>query len=577
MEGPDDVLALMDTGADGVVALVRDAGATFLAPIYHELTAIICTSGTLRSHIGIVSREFQVPCVMGCTLRRRRARRRHRGRARLLRRRGGRPWLTPRPPIETANRLIAYHAPISKALTAGAHVARERADPGHRLHRGGLRRVLPALPGDDGAHRRGDAGRGDRSPGSSPGCQVDPCYLWSIANFFLLGRKIMAMVDPQGDDPARTATVLDFWERAALAYRGDGTRQAWDTGTSRIYDDATVAALLDGAAPIVDDDHRAAVKRFNATLVNHLFLLYFDTRAGYGDTGPYPVPGAPGSVAARPRLLPARPRRLPVVRRGQGRPYHHLTAALVLEDVQSTLHRLRDVEPHARGLPRPPRRLRPVHHRRPAARRARARCPPTSTTASSRPCARRRPSTTATSRRWTATRRSAPAPTCTSASSGRSPRSPAWPTSSTGPCPATCRSRSTSSSRRWRARTPASRTTGRTTTSYPEDAPRMSAAPAAPSSSPTPTSSPTRPATSGSGASRGTSTSRTARARSAATCASGCTRTSASPGTGPAWSGRAGRSSRSSTTRWRSPRRRRWRSGPTACGPTTSSRRRSTT
>ena len=38
MEGPDDVLALMDTGAEGVVALVRDAGATFLAPIYHELT-----------------------------------------------------------------------------------------------------------------------------------------------------------------------------------------------------------------------------------------------------------------------------------------------------------------------------------------------------------------------------------------------------------------------------------------------------------------------------------------------------------------------------------------------------------
>ena len=66
MEGPDDVLVLMDSGAEGVVALVRDAGATFLAPIYHELTAIICTSGTVRSHIGIVSREFQVPCVMAC-------------------------------------------------------------------------------------------------------------------------------------------------------------------------------------------------------------------------------------------------------------------------------------------------------------------------------------------------------------------------------------------------------------------------------------------------------------------------------------------------------------------------------
>ena len=67
------------------MALVRDAGATFLAPIYHELTAIICTSGTVRSHIGIVSREFQVPCVMALHLRRRRAGRRRRGRARLLR------------------------------------------------------------------------------------------------------------------------------------------------------------------------------------------------------------------------------------------------------------------------------------------------------------------------------------------------------------------------------------------------------------------------------------------------------------------------------------------------------------
>src|SRR6478672_8969817 len=65
MEGPDDVLKLMGSGAEGVVALVRDAGATFLAPIYHELSGVVCTSGTPRSHIGIVSRDFQVPCLMG--------------------------------------------------------------------------------------------------------------------------------------------------------------------------------------------------------------------------------------------------------------------------------------------------------------------------------------------------------------------------------------------------------------------------------------------------------------------------------------------------------------------------------
>lgn len=65
LDTPDDVLDLMDTGADGVIALIRDAGATFLAPIYHELTGVICTGGTPRSHIGIVSREFQIPCIMG--------------------------------------------------------------------------------------------------------------------------------------------------------------------------------------------------------------------------------------------------------------------------------------------------------------------------------------------------------------------------------------------------------------------------------------------------------------------------------------------------------------------------------
>ena len=69
LAGPDDVLALLDadTGAEGVIACVRDAGATFLAPIYHELSGIVCTTGTVRSHIGIVSREYRVPCIMGAT------------------------------------------------------------------------------------------------------------------------------------------------------------------------------------------------------------------------------------------------------------------------------------------------------------------------------------------------------------------------------------------------------------------------------------------------------------------------------------------------------------------------------
>ena len=68
LTSPDDVLELMDTTADGVVACVADAGATFLAPIFDELTAVVCLSGTPLSHIGIVSREYQIPCVMAAAL-----------------------------------------------------------------------------------------------------------------------------------------------------------------------------------------------------------------------------------------------------------------------------------------------------------------------------------------------------------------------------------------------------------------------------------------------------------------------------------------------------------------------------
>ena len=67
LRSPDDVLELMDTSAEGIVACVVDAGATFLAPIFDELTAVVCLSCTPQSHIGIVSREYQVPCVMGTT------------------------------------------------------------------------------------------------------------------------------------------------------------------------------------------------------------------------------------------------------------------------------------------------------------------------------------------------------------------------------------------------------------------------------------------------------------------------------------------------------------------------------
>ena len=239
--------------------------------------------------------------------------------------------------ITTANRLIDYHGPISRALTSErtslesalipvtAYIVVACAEAFLRYPEM-VRKIDAAMPAEE-------IGRRARRPG----CQVDTCYLWSISNFFLLGRKILAMLDPAADDPVATATVLDFWERAAIAYRGDGTRQAWDTGSATPYDDATVATLLAGVTPIVDDEHRSAVQRFSATLVNHLFLLYFDTRAGYGDTGPYPVPGQPRRTMIVRDLYRLAEGDFPWSAVAKEVPYHHLTAALVLEGVESTI------------------------------------------------------------------------------------------------------------------------------------------------------------------------------------------------------------------------------------------------
>jgi hypothetical protein len=92
-----------------------------------------------------------------------------------------------------------------------------------------------------------------------------------------------------------------------------------------------VAALLDGAVEVADPDERARIKRFSATLVNFLFLLYFDTRAGYGDTGPYPVPGHPGRSLLVRDFYRLGPSDFPWSHVAADVPYRDLTAAYVLE------------------------------------------------------------------------------------------------------------------------------------------------------------------------------------------------------------------------------------------------------
>jgi hypothetical protein len=228
-----------------------------------------------------------------------------------------------------ANRLIAYHSPISHALTTERTSLESRLIPvsayiitacveAYLRYPRMMEEITAVMPASE-------IGRLARRPG----CRVNTVHLWSVPNFWLLGRKVMSLVDPEGDDAVEPAyEVLHFWEQAALAFRADGSRQAWDTGFAPIYDDATVAALLAGCVP-VDTDERTRIKRFNATLVAYLFLLYFDTRVGTGDTGPYPLPD--GRVLLVRDFYQMAQSDFWWSDVAAGVPYRNLTAALVLD------------------------------------------------------------------------------------------------------------------------------------------------------------------------------------------------------------------------------------------------------
>ncbi len=186
---------------------------------------------------------------------------------------------------------IAHHAHISSAMTAERTALESQLIPVSAYilisaiecwfrHPEMMRTIDAAMPAED----IGRAGR-------HPGMRVNAVHLWSIANIYLIGRKVMTGLEPGNDPLEPTHTVLDFWERAALAYRGDGKRQAWDAGfVLRPYGDDVVSMLADGATPVDTEEERTRIGRFLASLTSYLFLLYFDTRVGTGDTGPYPLP-----------------------------------------------------------------------------------------------------------------------------------------------------------------------------------------------------------------------------------------------------------------------------------------------
>jgi hypothetical protein len=121
------------------------------------------------------------------------------------------------------------------------------------------------------------------------GTQIDNVHLWALPNFPMVGRKVLVtagMIDWE-DDARRMAIVFDFWDRAARAYRfDDGSRQAWDAGGAATPYREQAREIAAQCAP-VGAEGLARATRLNALLTSYLFLLWFDTRSGYQDTGPY--------------------------------------------------------------------------------------------------------------------------------------------------------------------------------------------------------------------------------------------------------------------------------------------------
>ena len=59
------VLAYLTDGVPPrTIAVIDDSGGTLTAPIIEQFAGVICAGGTVRSHLGILTREYNIPCLM---------------------------------------------------------------------------------------------------------------------------------------------------------------------------------------------------------------------------------------------------------------------------------------------------------------------------------------------------------------------------------------------------------------------------------------------------------------------------------------------------------------------------------
>lgn len=65
----DRVLELLTSGVPAdTIAVIDDSGGTLTAPILEQFKGVICAGGTVRSHLGILTREYGIPCLMNAKI-----------------------------------------------------------------------------------------------------------------------------------------------------------------------------------------------------------------------------------------------------------------------------------------------------------------------------------------------------------------------------------------------------------------------------------------------------------------------------------------------------------------------------
>jgi hypothetical protein len=65
----ETVLEMLTDGVpDDTIAIIDDSGGTLTAPILGDFAGVVCMGGTTRSHLGILTREYGVPCLMAAQL-----------------------------------------------------------------------------------------------------------------------------------------------------------------------------------------------------------------------------------------------------------------------------------------------------------------------------------------------------------------------------------------------------------------------------------------------------------------------------------------------------------------------------